>query len=214
MSWVAAAAASAAATGAVIKGIRARNQRKKANKIKPVRPTLERTNASKEAEQNARAAAMSTRLPGQSYMENQIGSQTARTNNAIQQTGRSSGEIISGLTASDENARRSTNDLALEGAHLNQQNRQLFSNVLNNVSNDEKEMFDYNMNQPFQTETLRKQALLDASARNTDSAISSLENAGSNFGTSMQYNSANNSNKSNYMGSAPSAGTSNRRRNS
>lgn len=173
--------------GSIYKGIKARKQRKAANKINPIRPELTRTSASKELEGMSRMAANSTRLPGQAYAENQIGAQTARTNTAIQNAGGSTAEIISGLTASDENARRSTNDLAFQGAALNQQNKQLYSNVLANVSEDQKEMFDYNKNQPYQTDVLKKQALLDASARNTDNAISGLQDTANNIGVAAGY---------------------------
>jgi uncharacterized membrane protein len=173
--------------GAIVKGIRARKQRKAAEKINPIRPEMVRTNASKENEAMFRGMANSNRLPGQAYAENQIGAQTARATNAIQQTGGSTGEIISGLTAVDENARKSTNDLAFQGAQLNQQNKQLFGQVLNNVSEEQKDIFDYNKNQPFQTETLRKQALLDASERNTDNAIDQATDVASNFGVAAGY---------------------------
>jgi hypothetical protein len=191
MSWAAVAAGTVAATGAIIKGVKARKQRKAAEKIKTVRPIMERTNASKELEGMSRMAANSTRLPGQSYAENQIGAQTARTNAAITQTGGSTAEIISGLTASDDNARRATNDLSFQGAQLNQQNKQMFGNVLNNVSQDQKEMFDYNSNEPFQTDSLKKQSLLDASARNTDNAISTAMDGVNNIVTATGYNKAN-----------------------
>lgn len=176
--------------GTIYKGIKARKQRKEANKINPIRPEMTRTGASKELEDMSRNAAMSTRLPGQSYAENQIGAQTARTNKAIQETGGSTAEIISGLTASDENARRSTNDLAFQGAQLNQENKRLFGNVLSNISEEQKEMFDYNKNQPYQTDVVKKQALLDASARNTDNAISGLQDTASNIGVAAGYNKA------------------------
>ena len=129
-------------TGAIVKGVRARKQRKAAEKINPVRPEMARTNASKENEAMFRGMANSNRLPGQGYAENQIGAQTARATNAIQQTGGSTGEIISGLTQVDENAKRSTNDLAFKGAQLNQENKQLFGQVLNNVSEEQKDIFD------------------------------------------------------------------------
>lgn len=186
MSWAMAVAGGVAVTGAVVKGIKARKQRKAAEKINPVRPTMERSRASIDQEAMAKQAAGSSRIPGQANVENQIGAQTARTNTAIQQAGGSTGEIIAGLTASDENARRSTNDLAFQGAQLNQQNKQMYSNVLNNVSNEQREMFDFNQNQPFQTESLRKQALLDSSSRNADNAFGSAQDAGSNFGTALE----------------------------
>lgn len=173
--------------GAIAKGIRARKQRKEANKINPVRPEMVRTGASEENEAMFRNAANSTRLPGQSYAENQIGAQTARAANAIQQTGGSTGEIISGLSQVDENSRKATNDLAFQGAQFQQQNKQLFGQVLNNVSEEQKDIFDYNKNQPYQSDVVRKQALLDASSRNTDNAIDQATDAASNFGVAAGY---------------------------
>lgn len=175
---------------AIYKGIRARKQRKEAEKIKPVRPEMTRTSASKELQDMSRTSAMSTRLPGQSYAENQIGAQTARTNKAIQETGGSTAEMISGLTASDENSRKSMNDLAFQGAALNQENKAAYGNVLRGVSEEQKDMFDYNKNQPFQTDTLRKQSLLDASSRNTDNALSGLQDTASNVGNAIGYRNA------------------------
>lgn len=176
--------------GAIAKGIKARKQRKEAEKINPIRPIMGRTRASRELQARSRRDAQSTRLPGQSYAENQIGAQTARANTAIQQTGGSTGEIIAGLSTVDENARRSTNDLAFQGAQLNQENKRMYGQVLQGVSQEQREMFDYNQNQPFQTETLRKQALLDSSARNTDNAWGSASDAVGDLGVAAGYKNA------------------------
>jgi hypothetical protein len=176
--------------GAIAKGIRARKQRKEANKIDDTRPTMERSRASIEQEQNARQMAGSARIPGQSYAENQLGAQSARATNQILNTGGSTGEIISGLAKVDENARNSTNDLAFQGAQLNQQNKMMLNDVLSNVSQEQKELFDYNTNQPYQTKALKKQALLDASSRNTDNALSSLQDIAGNVGNAVGYSKA------------------------
>ncbi len=176
--------------GAIVKGIRARNQKRKADKINPVRPEMVRTNASKENEAMFRNMANSSRIPGQGYAENQIGSQTARATNAIQQTGGSTGEIINGLTQVDENAKRSTNDLAFQGAALNQQNKQLYGQVLNNVSEDQKDIFDYNKNQPFQTKQLRSQQLRGSGAQNINNGIDTLGDTASNLGVASGYRKA------------------------
>lgn len=177
-------------TRSVIQGIRARKQRKAAEKINPIRPVMERTGASKELEQMSRQLAGSTRLPGQSYAENQIGAQTARSTDSILKTGGSTGEIISGLSNVDSNARTATNDLAFQGAQLNMNNKRLFGDVLSKVSEEEKDIFDYNKNEPYQTDVVRKQALMDASARNTDNAISGLQDTAEGVGTAIGYNKA------------------------
>lgn len=175
---------------AIAQGIRARKQRKEADKINPVRPLMERTRASKENQALFRQGANSTRLPGQGYAENKIGAQTARATNAVLGTGGSTSEIISGLTKVDQNSREATNDLAMKGAELNLQNKQLYGDVLNRVSEEEKELFDYNKNQPYQTDVLRKQALIDSSARNTDNALSGLQDTAQNVGNAIGYKNA------------------------
>ena len=175
---------------AIAKGIRARKQRKQAEKIDDTRPTMTRTNASIEGEETARQMAANTRIPGQGYAENQIGAQTARATNDILKTGGSTAEIISGLSNVDQNSRNATNDLAFQGAQLNQQNKMMLNNVLSNVSQDQKELFDYNVNQPYQTKALKKQALLDASSRNTDNSLSSLQDTAIGVGNAIGYNRA------------------------
>jgi hypothetical protein len=175
---------------AIYKGIRAKKQRKEAEKINPIRPDMTRTNASKEQEAMFRNMANSTRLPGQSYAENKLGAQSARATNAILGTGGSTAEIINGLTNVDQNSRESSNDLAMKGASLNQQNKQMYADVLSNVSQEQKEIFDYNKNQPYQTDVLRKQSLLDASSRNTDNALSSLQDTAGNVGNAIGYKKA------------------------
>jgi hypothetical protein len=138
-----------------------------------------------------RQAAGSTRLPGQSYAENQIGAQTARSTNAITQTGGSTGEIISGLSSIDSNAREATNDLGFQAAQLNQRNKELYSGVLGDVSEEQKDIFDYNKNQPYQTKSLQAQSLRDASSRNSDNAFSSVQDAAENIGVANSYRKAN-----------------------
>jgi hypothetical protein len=76
---------------------------------------------------------------------------------------------------------------------LNQENKDRFANVLRNVSEEEKDIFDYNKNQPYQTDVLRKQALLDASSRNTDNALSGLQDTASNVGNAIWYKNSLNS---------------------
>jgi hypothetical protein len=189
------------AVRSIVKGTR---QNKQAKKIDTTRPVMTRTAASKEQEDMARNMAMSTRLPGQAYAENQIGAQTARANNVIQQTGGSTGEIINGLSSVDQNARNATNDLSFQAAQLNQHNKELFSNVLSGVSQDQKDLFDYNVNQPYQTRVLKQQALKDAGSRNIDNGIDRFIDAGSNIATSIGMGRAGrtggSANRSGYLG--------------
>lgn len=192
MSFVAVAGSAVALGSAAFKighGIHQRNLARKAANAN-VRPEMRRTGASVEQEQQARQMAGSTRLPGQSYAENQIGAQTARANNAIQQAGGSSGEVIAGLSNVDQNARNATNDLSFQAAQLNQHNKELFSGVLNNVNQDQQNIFDYNKNQPYQTKFLQNQQNMQSGNANINNGIDTLADGVNNFGVAQGYRRA------------------------
>lgn len=179
---------------AIFKGVRGYNQKIEANRLAKnnVRPEMTRTAASIEQENQAREMAGTTRLPGQSYAENQIGSQSARDVNRIQQIGGSSGEMINGVTNVDANARSSTNDLAFQGAQLNQQNKKMYSDVLSGVNADQQNIFDYNKNQPFQTNQLRAQQLRGSSQQNINNGLDTLSDTAGMITTGMGYRKAGN----------------------
>lgn len=179
-----------AAGSALVKGVRAAKQKKEANRLNPMRPEMTRTKGSVESENRARAMANSSRLPGQSYYENQIGSQTARSANAAMQTGGSTGEVIAGLSQADRNAKDQLAGLGVSGAQFKAQNEGMLQNALQSKSAEEMEMFDYNRNQPYQTTMLRKQALIDSSNRNIEGAIEDIGNFGTGLAQGMGFGSS------------------------
>lgn len=206
MSWVAAAVASASATVAGYKAIHGAHQKNKARKMKVDRPVMGRSKASIEQENMYRNMANANRMPGQSIAENNIGAQSARDNSRILQTGGSTGDVIQGISMVDQNSRMQQNDLAAQAGQYNQRNKELFGDVLSGVSQDQKELFDYNSNQPYQTAALRKQALMDSGERNINNAADSFMDSSSQFGGSY----ASGMGASGSRKSGPSASTSRR----
>ncbi len=144
------------------------------------RPVLKVPTALQESANLSKSVADNSLLPAQGYYENQIGASTARANQAVQSTGGSASDVIAGITQNDANARGQMNELAAQGAENQQRNKQAYTGVLSDVANQQNEMFDYNQNQPYQTNMLKSQALKDASFRNLNNAINTGIDAAGN----------------------------------
>jgi len=148
-------------------------ERRKLEASGKVRPTLGIPTALQEKANLAKNMANSSLLPAQGYYENQLGASTARANREIQNTGGSASDVIGGLTQVDANNRSQLSGLEAAGSENKQRNVANYGNTLSEVAGQQNEMFDYNLNQPYQTEQLRIQSLRDASNRNLNNAISS-----------------------------------------
>lgn len=151
-----------------------------------VRPTLGIPTALQEKANLAKNMANSSLLPAQGYYENQLGSSTARANREIQNTGGSASDIIAGLTQVDANNRAQLSGLAAAGAQNQQQNMGNYGNTLSEVAGQQNEMFDYNQNQPYQSQQLKIQSLRDASNRNLNNAISTGVDTAQTYDTGKQ----------------------------
>ena len=156
------------------------------------RPVLTVPTALQEKANLGKNMANSSLLPSEGYYENQLGASTARANREIQNTGGSANDIIAGLTQVDSNNRSQLSALASAGADNQQRNMSNYGNTLSEVAGQQNEMFDYNQNQPYQSEQLKIQSLRDSSARNINNAISSGTDAGQYYDAWKQMNDANN----------------------
>jgi len=154
------------------------------------RPVLGLPDALQEKKNIYKNMANSSLLPAQGYYENQLGASTARANREIQNTGGSANDIIGGLTQVDANNRSQLSALAVAGKENQQQNMANYGGVLSEVSNQQNEMFDYNQNQPYQSNQLKVQSLRDASNRNLNNAISTGIDAAQIYGTGKQMDDA------------------------
>lgn len=165
-------------------GIAAKVQHDKAVRLQKAamnRPQLGIPLAMQEKKNLLKSMADSSLLPAQGYYENQMGASVARANREIQNTGGSANDIIAGLTQVDANTRAQTNQLAAQGAENQQNNRQQYGGALSEVANQQNEMFDYNQNQPYQTQQIKIQALKDASNRNLNNMIQSGIDVANNY---------------------------------
>lgn len=151
-----------------------------------LRPQLNMPTALQEKKNLYKNMANSSLLPAQGYYENQMGAQSARANRDIQNTGGSSNDVIAGLTQVDQNNRNQLNALAAEGLANQQQNKQMYGGVLSEVAGQQNEMFDYNQNQPYQSEQLKIQSLRDSANRNLNNAVSSGIDIAQTYDTGRQ----------------------------
>jgi hypothetical protein len=161
-------------------------QRKQLQAAAKVRPILGIPTALQEKANLAKNMANSSLLPAQGYYENQLGASTSRANREIQNTGGSASDVIAGLTQVDANNRNQLSALAAAGAENQQQNKASYGNTLSEVAGQQNEMFDYNQNQPYQSQQLKIQSLRDSSNRNLNNAISSGIDLASNYDTGKQ----------------------------
>ncbi len=176
-----------AAVKAGVQAHRANKDRKRGKALldSAVRPDMQLTEEAKESLQDARQRAGSTRLDGQNYKENNIFANAGRTTKAITETGGSTGEVISGLGKVQDSTNNSLNQLNELGTEQNNYNHAALRGELEKVSNNKKEIFDYNKNQPYQTQVMRGQAKIGASRQEGMNALDTLTDGANNAATTM-----------------------------
>lgn len=143
-----------------------KRQKEQADAIKLNRPVLGRTQGGLEGEGLSRAAASTSNDEIYKLGQEQIAKGQASTNRAISNTGASGSDIMGGIISADRNARDANLDNLQGAAERQMTNRQSFYDQLSRKSIEERGIFDYNQNQPYQNDYLRKYNLLDSSSRN------------------------------------------------
>jgi hypothetical protein len=177
--------------GALIKGIAGAVQQRKANKIKENRPTY---NIPDEILQNKamyQNAANTTRVPGQSILENNLNASSAGSMNAAMQAGGSSQDILSAISGINQNQNSAINNLGVEGAQFQAMNKDKLAGANRELSEYKDQAFDYNQNQPYELRAARKRALQGAAYGNFDSALNDI----TGLGTAMVANGGGNNMK-------------------
>jgi hypothetical protein len=162
----------------IVKYITSAIQDRKAKKIKTDRPTYE---IPKEIGQNQamfQAAANTSRIPGQSVAENNIGANNASSMNAAMQAGGSSSDILAAMSGINQNTNNQYNNLAMQGVEMQMQNKDRLAQSNETMADYKQQEFDYNKNQPYELAVMRKRALETAANANRDSANNDTHEAG------------------------------------
>ncbi len=161
---------------AAIKGISAAHQANLARKTQANRPTYQIPQEIADNQAMYKGLANSSRLPGQSNLENQIGANSANGINAAMMGGGSSADVLASIGNTQNNTNGALNNLAVEGAQNQNMNKDKFANANNVMADYKNQAFDYNQNEPYQQAYARKMALRTASNANLNGATQDLMN--------------------------------------
>lgn len=185
----------------------------KANKINTKRPTY---NIPKEIFQNQamyQAMANSSRVPGQSYIENNIGQAASQAINASQRSAGSSAEALAAIGGIQQNQSNMFNELGMAGAQYQMANRDKLAMANETMADYRQQEFDYNRNQPYQIRMAQKQKYQDQAYQNWTNIGGDVHEFGMSMGTmgmgssSGGSRSASSSNKKQYTGGVDMVGS-------
>lgn len=155
----------------------------KGSKMKPQRPTYKIPREIAQNQAMYRAAANSTRVPGQSIIENNIKAGGANALRNINNTARNTGDILAAASQVNSNQNQAFNNLGIEGAQIQMKNRDRLANANETMAQYRNQAFDYNQNQPYMNAMARKNALIQSGAQNIAGGLNS--GANSAFNASM-----------------------------
>lgn len=163
------------------------------------------------------ALASSSRVPGQSYIENQIGQNQANALSATQRAAGSSADALAAISGIQQNSNNMFNQLGMQGAEFQAANRDKLAQANETVADYRQQAFDYNKNQPYQIKMAQKQKYQDQAYQNWNNigndvhefgmAMGSMGMGGSGGGGGgggASRNAVNTKSSNNYMGSSGS----------
>jgi hypothetical protein len=150
-------------------------QMKQANKINPERPTYEIPQEILANKAMYESQANSSRLPGQSTLENNVSAQNANTIERVLQASSSSGDILNAISGVGHNSNMQMNDIAIQGANMQMLNRDKLAGANNTLAEYRDQEFDYNKNQPYELDLMRKRALEGAAWGNMSGSAASMD---------------------------------------
>lgn len=150
----------------------------KAGGINPQRPDYKMPGEIGQNTQMYNALANSNRLPGQSIMENRLNAGVAGGLNEVNKTGGSSVNRLAAITSLNESRNNAVNDLGVQGAVMRLQNMDKLANARGIQAQYRDQEFDYNKNQPYELELMRRRALQEAGLANTLGAADGMSGVG------------------------------------
>lgn len=152
----------------------------KGSKIKPQRPTYKIPREIAQNQAMYRAQANSTRVPGQSIIENNIKAGSANAMRNVQNTARNTGDVLAAASQINSNQNQAFNNLGLQGAQMQMANKDRLASANETMAQYRNQAFDYNKNQPYLNQMARKNALIGSGAQNISGAFNSGANSAFN----------------------------------
>lgn len=157
------------------------HQNNMAKRINPNRPKYQIPTGIRNNVEIAQNMANDTRLPGQSVAENRIRENTANSLNAVMQGATSGSDILNAASSINKNQNDAFNNLAMQGAQFNVQNKDRLMDANQTLSQYQDQAFDYNRNQPYMMDMARKMALQQSGAANISNGLTGATNLATSF---------------------------------
>lgn len=154
-------------------------QQRKASKIEGSlqRPSYEIPSAAKAALENAKAMSLSSKLPGQSYAEGNIRSNTASAIRSATGAASGSADLLASITGIAGNEQAAFSDLAAKGADYQSMNKQRLNEALMSYAPYQEKAWDVNKYQPYEQGAAAVRALKGASRENISNAFGEISKA-------------------------------------
>lgn len=153
----------------------------KAKKVNAVRPKYEIPQEVFQNQAMYEAMANSSRVPGQSYIENQIAQNTSQAIGVSQRAAGSSVDALSAISGINQNANNMYNELGVQGANYQMQAKDKLAASRETVADYRQQEFDYNKNQAYLEKMKLKQKYEDQARQN----YGNMSNDIHEFGMSM-----------------------------
>lgn len=140
------------------------------------------------------AMANSSRVPGQSQIENNINQNTSQALNASQKAAGSSADALAAVGNIQQNANNEFGKLGIAGAQLQLANKDKLAQANNDVADYRQQAFDYNQNQPYQIAFAQNQKLQDQNRQDNQNTTNDVQQL--SFSLSNGYSQNGNKKKS------------------
>jgi hypothetical protein len=178
MTWVAAAVGVAGVAVTAGKAISDGSQKRKAeraskNMLKN-RPKYEIPQEIFQNQAMYEAMAGSSRVPGQSQIEDRIAQNTSQAIGASQRAAGSSVDALSAVSNINQNANNMQNNLGIQGAEYQMMAKDKLAASRGLMADYKNQRFDYNKNQPWQIAYAQKQKQLDQQKIDSENTYNSL----------------------------------------
>ena len=160
----------------------AKKKRDELMKLNRTRPTYQIPGQIGENTAMYRNMAQNTRVPGQNIAENNIYQGQANQNKAIIGTGRNAGQIMASLVGANQNTTNSLNQLAVQGASLNQQNKDKYARQMQTQADYSDRAWDMNTFQPYQQRLDEFNRGMAMNRQQQQQGVQTLMNAGTLLG--------------------------------
>lgn len=184
-----AVAAALAAAPAVIQGVQAYGQNRKAKEFaKAQRPKFETPSEITSALKNAEMMAQQRKLPGQDLIEQKMDADTAAAYNRMNEASTNPAMSLGALSNLTARQGQNRNALGVQAANYVSNQQANLRNMQNVYGGWQNRQWDYNLNQPYQQSMAAASALRNAAMRNLQGAANSLASGGMSLYGMGEYN--------------------------